>query len=526
MASSPPPGYADPSAAPAELDHGRPLALFAVLFGAGALGAGHHVAARLLEAHLGPGFGPPLWVGYGLFGAGIALGAWAARRSPAAGSARATGLLAALALVTGAAAPGLATALTSPPVFDAAALGLALIEGALLGATALATWRLFGPVALALGALVRLLEPFRLLGVLALLGGGAALTSHLDLERSGLFLALALAGLAVAVSPLAERLLSRRDVHARAARAAALATLLGSAASLAWLEHAHPRAEARSYPNPILYQQRGARQEFTLTSGQGTLELYVNGKLAVSELDGYRYFEALVHPAMLSAARRARVLVLGAGDGMAERELLRYPEVESVTVVTVDAAGPALAKRLAWLRHASADSLRSPKVRVLEAEPIVWLGAGASRFDVIIAGMFDPDEYLDAKNFTREFFRRLARRLAPGGAATVQATSPFVAPRTYALIGRTLAAAGLTCAPYHAAVTTFGDWGFFLCGTAPPRAHLPPPPAGLRYLDERTLSGLFVMPRDLEAPPDDSIITLDDQRVIELFAAERRHVDQ
>ncbi len=522
--SAPPPGYADPRAPTPEVDHERPLAAFAVLLVAALVGAAHEIDGRLLIAYLAPGFGPPLWAGGCLSGAGLLLGALSVRRRRDAALSRLPWLVIALSIATGASAPALAAAFAAPRAFAFVALAVPAVAGVLVGATGVTAWQAFGDVAARLGVLPRLLDPFRLLALLALLGAGALTTSRIGLERGALAVALVLATLAAGSSPLAAQALGERLPRARAATLAALACFAACAGAFVWLERTRPLAELHRYVNEIVYARQGARQRFVITSGQENFELYIDGKLKVSDLDSYRYFEALVHPAMLAARPHARVLVLGSGDGMTERELLRYPDVASVTSVVVDRAGADVASSVPWLRAVTADSMRSARVHVVEAEPIVWLAQGDARFDVVIVDLPDPLDYVDSKNFTRAFYKRLARRLAPGGVAVVQATSPFAAPRTFASIERTLQAAGFATLPYHAAVTTFGDWGFVLCASAPVRQPHGQLPAGLRFLDARALDDLFVMPADMRAPGTADVITLDDQHVVGLFADERRRL--
>ena len=77
-------------------------------------------------------------------------------------------------------------------------------------------------------------------------------------------------------------------------------------------------------------------QRIVLTRRDDDLRLYLNGNLQFSSRDEYRYHEALVHPAMGRVASPRNVLILGGGDGLAAREVLRYPSVERVTLVDLD----------------------------------------------------------------------------------------------------------------------------------------------------------------------------------------------
>jgi spermidine synthase len=107
-----------------------------------------------------------------------------------------------------------------------------------------------------------------------------------------------------------------------------------------------------------------------VTQGRGRAgyRLFLNGNLQFAERDEYRYHEALVHPAMAAytpvRAPRKRVAVLGGGDGMAVREVLKYPGVEAVTLVELD---PAMSRLFAGQPHAGCNSTamrcKAPKVQ-------------------------------------------------------------------------------------------------------------------------------------------------------------------
>ncbi|MEZ4393312.1 MAG: hypothetical protein R3A48_19680 [Polyangiales bacterium] len=53
-----------------------------------------------------------------------------------------------------------------------------------------------------------------------------------------------------------------------------------------------------------------------VTRQHGGTNLFLDGNLQFASWDEHRYHEALVHPAMAAAPRRARVMILGGGDGL------------------------------------------------------------------------------------------------------------------------------------------------------------------------------------------------------------------
>lgn len=252
------------------------------------------------------------------------------------------------------------------------------------------------------------------------------------------------------------------------------------------------------YRDPIVYAERTEYQEVVLTSaaGGGDLRLFLNGKLQFSTRDEYRYHEALVHPAMDGA--REEVLILGGGDGLALREVLRYGDVAAVTVVDLDPAIVELARTEEELREQNRDAFADPRVAVEHADALQWLRDTGDTFDVVLADLPDGTDVDTAKLYTTEFYALLRRAMAPEARAVVQGGSPFFATEAYWSVEGSLGDAGLATAPYHVEVPSFGNWGFFLAAESPrpPEPSLPPDAPALRFLTEQTLAAAQVFPLD------------------------------
>lgn len=250
-------------------------------------------------------------------------------------------------------------------------------------------------------------------------------------------------------------------------------------------------------------------QELVLT-GPGTgsprsLDLYLDGRLRVSGYDEYRYHEALVHPAMTGP--HTRVLVLGGGDGLAAREVLRYPDVASVTVVELDPGVVRLARTDPMLSRLNARAYADPRLGVVTQDAFRWLRGrgGRERFDVIVSDLPDPGITPSTKLYSQEFYGLAARALRPGGRIAVHAGPLAGRPRTYWTVESTLRAAGLRTAPYSAGgrLTGFAagpdrtlgggagppqDWGFVLASRAVvPELRVDRDTPGLRSLSTRAL---------------------------------------
>jgi spermidine synthase len=258
--------------------------------------------------------------------------------------------------------------------------------------------------------------------------------------------------------------------------------------------------EDQLYTDEVVYASSSPYQRIVLTRGRRGFSLFLNGNLQFASIDEYRYHESLVHPAMVRAGSVARVLILGGGDGLAAREVLRYPEVQSVTLVDLDPAITGLAARYEELAALNGRALSHPKMRVINTDAMKFLAEGEGLFDVVIVDFPDPNNFSLGKLYTTGFYKLLKRRLAPDGVAVVQSTSPLFARRSFWCVEATLRAAGLWTEPYHALVPSFGEWGYVLVAhEAAGRRR--PLPTGLQFLDDATLELLPRFPPDMARLP-------------------------
>jgi spermidine synthase len=222
-------------------------------------------------------------------------------------------------------------------------------------------------------------------------------------------------------------------------------------------------------------------------------------------------------------ASPANVLILGGGDGLAAREVLRHPGVERVTLVDLDPAMTEMFAETPLLARLNGGALNDPRMTVINADGFRWVREAAGRYDVIIVDFPDPTNLSLGKLYSTTFYRSLSRILAPGGIASVQSGSPFVAPNAFWTVSATLEEAGLTTRPYHAYVPSFGDWGFTLAAHGDIAEHANILPGG-RFLTAATEPGLFDFPPDMarrDVPPN----RLDNQALVRTFADEWRRYD-
>ncbi|MCB9763215.1 MAG: polyamine aminopropyltransferase [Alphaproteobacteria bacterium] len=345
------------------------------------------------------------------------------------------------------------------------------------------------------------------------------LVPHLGLLRTSIAFGLLNAGVALWTTFLFE---APRPViwRLRALSGGALAVL---AVGMALAGQAERAMESHLFADAVVHRQVTPYQRIVVTHHEGDTRLFLDGALQFSTADEYRYHEALVHPAMAAANHPRRVLVLGGGDGLAVREILRHPEVVEVVLVDLDPAMTGLFRDREDFASLNAFSLRDARVTVINDDAFTWLRERqGAPFDVAIVDFPDPNNYSLGKLYTTHFFRLLARQLTPDAVAAIQSTSPMFSPDAYWCVVATVESEGFVTRPYHAYVPSFGEWGFVLF--APQRiGPFRPLPPGLRFLDAAGLEGLFHFPPDLSrrAQPANR---LDNQVLVRLYEQDWREV--
>ncbi|MEY4690430.1 MAG: spermidine synthase [Verrucomicrobiota bacterium] len=341
------------------------------------------------------------------------------------------------------------------------------------------------------------------------------LVPHLGLVRSSFLFGM----LNVAVGLMSARLLIPRGPQRRLLSVSGFLLLGGLLAGFIASERLMAWSERSAYTDTVIYAKSSPYQRIVLTRNGADLRLHLNGNLQFSARDEYRYHEALVHPGLARLPEARSVLVLGGGDGLAVREILRYPSVQKITLVDLDGDMTRLFRTQPLLTRLNGDSLNHPKVSVVNADAFTWYATNRQRFDFVVADFPDPSNFSLGKLYTTTFFQRVRSSLEPGGALVVQCTSPYVARKTFWCVDQTLRASGFSrTAPYHLYVPSFGEWGFILASDRPMEAPLRLP-TGLRYLTGTTAPSLFEFPPDMDAVPVE-VHRLNNQMLVRYFEEE------
>lgn len=225
--------------------------------------------------------------------------------------------------------------------------------------------------------------------------------------------------------------------------------------------------EKNLYKDPIIHTEESAYQRIVLTKEQGDTRMYLDGALQFSSSDEHRYHELLVHLPMSHAPEPKDILILGGGDGLAVRELLKYESIHSITLVDLDPRVTELANTNYHLLKLNKGSLQNEKVTVVHKDAYEYIEQTDDWYDVIISDLPDPNNESLNKLYTKEFYSLLRNHLTEDGAMMVQSTSPVFATSVYWTITETIAATGLKVENFHVDIPSFGNWGFVLASREP-----------------------------------------------------------
>jgi spermidine synthase len=302
-------------------------------------------------------------------------------------------------------------------------------------------------------------------------------------------------------------------------KSAAIISLLALLVGFIFSERITSFSESLTYSDTIIFSKSTPYQRIIITKKGRDLRLFLNGNLQFSSVDEYRYHEALIHPVLQALPNAKHVLVMGGGDGLAVREILKYPQIQDVTLVDLDKEMTKLFRTNDMLVKLNKGSLLSHKVTVINADAFSWARMQQKTYDAIIIDFPDPSNYSVGKLYTNTFYNIVKHLLTKDGIMVVQSTSPYVAPKSYWTVEKTLQSVGLHTVPYHDYVPSFGEWGYIMAMYKPvyevPEHYLP----GLRFMSKSCLEQMLFFPKDMARVPA-SVNRLNNQILVKYFEDE------
>ena len=461
----------------------------------------------------------------GVYLSAMGLGAWLSKFIGSGVVVRFVEIESAVALIGGSSAAFLFLAYSHVSFFHPLLYGVVLLIGTLVGLEIPLLMRILKDTYELKDLVARVLTVDYLGALVASLAFPMFLVPKLGLVRGALLVGILNALVAVWSTYLFARIVDR-PVRLLVLRIEAFFVLALLLVGMVFADELTALSEDEMYPDPIVFAETSPYQRIVFTRSGDQFQVSLSAHLQFASGDEHRYHEALVHPAASSARTLGspleRVLILGGGDGLAVREVLKYPSVREVRLVDLDPVMTRLAKEFPLLVELNQKALHDPRVKITNADAMTWisaLGPAEGRFDLVIVDFPDPNSFSPGKLYTTRFYRLVQTLLAEQGVLVVQATSPLIARRSFWCVTRTISATGLHVLPYHANVPSFGEWGFVLAARP---ALSPPtelPDIQLRFLTEPTMASLFDFPRDM-SEVEAEVNRLNNQILVQYYGAE------
>ena len=221
-------------------------------------------------------------------------------------------------------------------------------------------------------------------------------------------------------------------------------------------------AEKHLYFDQVIYSTQTPYQKLVVTRSTTNREqrLYIDGHIQFSSRDEYRYHENLVHPVLSIEGPRKKVLILGGGDGLAAREVLKYDDVELIHLVDIDPEMLRIGRELPMLQRLNEKSLSADRLTAFSQDAFTFINQPGINYDRVIIDMPDPHNEAINKLYSREFYTMIKRRMSPDGIIVTQSSSPFFTRQVFWCIENTLDSVFDHTLSYHTSLPSFGIWGF------------------------------------------------------------------
>ncbi|MDH4130040.1 MAG: hypothetical protein OEV44_14880, partial [Spirochaetota bacterium] len=167
----------------------------------------------------------------------------------------------------------------------------------------------------------------------------------------------------------------------------------------------------------VLYNEQSRYQKIVLTRYLGETQLLLNGHLQFSSFDEYRYHEALIFPPFMLKDDLKTILIMGGGDGLGVKQILKFSPYHNLNVILVDLDPQMtqLAKTFPIMKEINDNAFNNPSVTIINQDAYKYLGSTNLKFDVIYADFPDPHDATLSKLYSMEFFHFVKRRLNKNG---------------------------------------------------------------------------------------------------------------
>ncbi len=190
-----------------------------------------------------------------------------------------------------------------------------------------------------------------------------------------------------------------------------------------WFSERHtPNVKLSIKVEKLLYSGQSEYQRIDIfESKEFGRFLTLDGFMMLTEKDEFIYHEMITHVPMMVHPNPEKVLIIGAGDGGAVRELVKYESVKQIDLVEIDEMVVDVCKK--YLPQ-TACALDDPRLQIHHEDGLKYIRSCEDQYDLIIVDStdpFGPGEGL----FTREFYGSCYKALHEDGIMVNQHESPF-----------------------------------------------------------------------------------------------------
>lgn len=221
-----------------------------------------------------------------------------------------------------------------------------------------------------------------------------------------------------------------------------------------------------AWKETLLYYKQSPYQRIAFfTEADGSYSLTLDDYWQFNSNVEHIYHECLFTMPGLLPKELNNVLVLGGGDGLGARELLKFPSVKSIEVVDLDPEIVKFAKENTFMKNLNLDSFNNPRVKINVTDAKKWLDQPPTKkYDLIIIDFPDPtsDELWDL--YTVKLYKQVAARLNIHGTVAIQSSTYNT--RAFELIFDRLDKVFPYIIGYHTGASSV-FCGFFLCSFMP-----------------------------------------------------------
>ncbi len=270
------------------------------------------------------------------------------------------------------------------------------------------------------------------------------------------------------------------------------------------------------YQDRIIFSKQTKFQKIVLTKNKEDIRMFLDGNLQFSTIDEYRYHESIIHIPFTFAKSLKNILILGGGDGLCVREILKYPDVEKIVIVDIDPEIIRISKKNHHLKKINKNSLNNRRVKIINRDAFIFVKNQTSIYDIIISDLPDPNNTALARMYSKEFYSLVSKILSKDGVFICQATSPFFAKNAFWCINNTISSANFITYPYHVYIPSFGDWGFIMAAKSEIEKTFLRIDINTKYIDNKILSKAFVFPKDLNKK-ETKLSTLDKPVILDYY---------